>query len=152
MLRQVTLNSEHRVLDLGCGCGIVGICIVKHIGERQVVLPDVDPIAVEVTQANAGFREPDDNDFRKILSKPPYDADFGIAKSFILKGFNRLFLGGEMMHVTKRDSWYRGRITAVFGGHQCQKIDGYIAFERLAGAFSLRPAQPETQFLMRPEF
>jgi ribosomal protein L11 methyltransferase len=41
-----------KVLDLGCGSGILSIAAAK-LGAQQVVALDIDPIAVKVTQENA---------------------------------------------------------------------------------------------------
>jgi ribosomal protein L11 methyltransferase len=41
-----------RVLDVGCGSGILSIAAAK-LGARDVVAVDIDPIAVEATTANA---------------------------------------------------------------------------------------------------
>ena len=42
-----------RVLDYGCGSGILAIAAALH-GAREVCAVDIDPAAVEATQANAG--------------------------------------------------------------------------------------------------
>lgn len=44
--------AEARVLDVGCGSGILGICAALF-GARSVLALDTDPIAVEATSANA---------------------------------------------------------------------------------------------------
>jgi ribosomal protein L11 methyltransferase len=45
------LDGE-RVLDVGCGSGILSIAAAR-LGAREVVALDIDPIAVEATNANA---------------------------------------------------------------------------------------------------
>ena len=139
MLQTMNLTSEDRLLDLGCGCGIVGIYAARQIGASNVVMVDVDPVAVDTARLNAdanglggvtirlsdGFKDFDETHFTKILCNPPYHADFSVARHFIMKGFNRLLVGGEMVFVTKRDTWYRRKMSSVFGGHHCQTIDGY---------------------------
>ena len=140
MLQSVQFEPHDRVLDLGCGCGVVGLYAAKHIGESRVVMVDIDPLAVQVAGKNAaanhlpgltikqsdGFHDFDGTDFTKILCNPPYHTDFSVARHFILKGFNRLSIGGEMVLVTKRDTWYRKKMTSVFGCHQCQSVNGYF--------------------------
>lgn len=44
--------SAHRVLDYGCGSGILAIGAAKH-GAAEIVAVDIDPAAVESTQINA---------------------------------------------------------------------------------------------------
>ncbi|APZ96910.1 class I SAM-dependent methyltransferase [Fuerstiella marisgermanici] len=142
MLKCVEFSAGDRVLDLGCGCGVVGIYAAKFSGEENVFMLDNDLTAVEIAKANAvangvpqiqtlqsdGFRSFRENEFTKILSNPPYHADFSVPKHFILKGFNRLAIGGEMWMVTKREKWYRNKLGAVFGGVETHRVDSYVVF------------------------
>lgn len=75
-----------------------------------------------------GFRDVDASGFDLILSNPPYQADFSVAKGFIEKGFNRLKIGGRLYMVTKRREWYRNKMIAVFGGVEIRETDGYFVF------------------------
>lgn len=143
MLSTVHLQPGMQVMDLGCGCGIVGILAAKKCGWENVVMSDIDPMAVETAEKNAelnavpgvkivvsnGFDQVDETGFDLILSNPPYQTDFAVAKRFIEKGFNRLKLGGRMVMVTKRLDWYRNKLKAIFGGVRVQQIDGYYVFE-----------------------
>ena len=145
MLSCVELSPEDRVLDLGCGCGVVGIYSAQIVGGENVFLLDSDATAVEVAKANAvtnglpeimtvqsdGFRDFRENNFTKILSNPPYHADFSVPKHFILKGFNRLTIGGEMWMVTKREKWYRNKLASVFGNVETHRVDSYFVFRAI---------------------
>lgn len=142
MLSHAQLSSSEKVLDLGCGYGIVGIYAAKLIGGKNVVMLDNDDTAVAIARQNAelnnvpditivksdGFRDLDDTGYTLILSNPPYHTDFSIAKHFIEKGFNRLAIGGRMMMVTKRRAWYENKLRAVFGGVTVREADGYYIF------------------------
>lgn len=142
MLSLVELRREDRVLDLGCGCGVVGIWAARRLSPDQVVLCDVLPEAAELARANAvrngvgacrvyesdGFRGFSERDFTLILSNPPYHTDFSVAKHFIEEGFRRLQTGGRMFLVTKRRAWYENKLTAVFGGCRVREKDGYFVF------------------------
>ena len=143
MLSAAAFEPDMKVLDLGCGCGVVGIVAAKKCGEAGVWLIDVDPRAVEIARQNAddngvggvrcavsdGFAQFGETGFDLILSNPPYQSDFSVAKAFIEKGFNRLRVGGRMLMVTKRREWYKNRLIAVFGGVRIREIDGYCVFE-----------------------
>ena len=143
MLSCVAFAPGMRVLDLGCGSGLVGILAARLCGEENVVMCDIDPLAVEIAARNAarngvggvkavvsdGLSAVGDAGFDLILSNPPYQSDFSVAKGFIEKGFNRLKLGGSMVMVTKRRDWYRNKLAAIFGGVRVREIDGYFVFE-----------------------
>ena len=152
MLSHVQIAPGLRIMDLGCGCGVVGIAAAKIAGEENVFMSDVDPVAVEVSRRNAvrngvgnisiclsdGFQGVDAAGFDIILSNPPYQTDFSVAKGFIEKGFNRLKIGGRLYMVTKRCEWYKNKIRAIFGGVEVRPTDGYYVF--IAERRSLRYA------------
>lgn len=142
MLSCVKVRPDDKVLDLGCGYGVVGIYIAKHIGSERVTMCDIDSLALELAEKNAflnqvpgiriiksdGFFQMEETGFSLILSNPPYHTDFRVAKHFIEKGFNRLIVGGKMMMVTKRKEWYKNKLISIFGGVQIYEIDGYFVF------------------------
>ena len=143
MLSVARFEPGMQVLDLGCGCGVVGIVAAKICGEENITMCDIDPNAVQTACENAkrngvggiqavvsdGLKQVDRAGFDLILSNPPYQTDFSVAKSFIEKGFNRLKIGGTLLMVTKRREWYRNKIAAIFGGVHIHEIDGYFVFE-----------------------
>lgn len=142
MLEKVNFESGDKVLDLGCGYGVVGILAAKVLGPENVVMCDRDELAVEVSKKNAklndveevrimqsdGLEEIDETDFTLILSNPPYHADFSVPKRFIEKGFNRLSLKGKMFMVTKRKKWYKNKLIAIFGGVKIWEVNDYYVF------------------------
>ena len=142
MLNSVEFAVGDKVLDLGCGYGVVGIYAAKLIGGNSVVMNDIDEKCIELSKKNAelngvgdamvilsdGFNNIREGDFTLILSNPPYHADFKIPKHFIEKGFNRLKIGGRMYMVTKRADWYKNKFAAIFGGVKVIEKDGYYIF------------------------
>jgi len=154
MLSCVDFQTSDKVLDLGCGYGVVGIYAAKIIGGNNVTMLDVDPNAVEAAIGNAalndtaginiiksnGFESLEDSGYTLILSNPPYHTDFSIAKAFIEKGFNRLVVGGRMLMVTKRKDWYKNKFTAIFGGVSVKEIDGYFVFiaEKRSNSYNVK--------------
>lgn len=142
MLSCAEFRPEDKVLDLGCGYGVVGILAARLIGAERVTMVDRDEKAAEYAARNAslnnvkdvrivisdGVRELDDAGYTVILSNPPYHEDFSVPKAFIEKGFNRLAIGGRMYMVTKREKWYRNKLTAVFGGVRVWKLQDYFVF------------------------
>lgn len=142
MLSVIDFAKSDKVLDLGCGYGVVGILAAKLIGADKVVMLDNDPIAVDYARRNAlqngvsgilllksdGFKGLQQGGFTKIICHPPYHVDFSVPKMFIEKGFNRLALGGRFYMVTKRLEWYKNKIAAIFGGVTVHEVDGYFVF------------------------
>ena len=142
MLSFVEFKEGDKVLDLGCGCGVVGIWAAKQIGANNVVMCDVSENAVQLSKQNAaangvdgvtirqsdGLKEISETGFTLILSNPPYHTDFAVAKGFIEDGFKKLAIGGKMVMVTKRLDWYRNKLSSVFGGVTVKEKDGYYVF------------------------
>jgi len=152
MIGTVTLAPGQRLLDLGCGCGVVGIW--ASLCGAEVVMTDIDPVATACARANMarngasgcrivesdGFRQLAETGFDWILSNPPYHTDYAVARHFIEKGFNRLKLGGRMVLVVKKPDWYRNKLRAIFGGCGDQLIDGYhvLTAEKRSESYSNR--------------
>lgn len=139
MLKNISLGEEEKVLDLGCGYGLVGVSIAKVIGADRVAMADFDIKATETAAINArengvagisifhgnALEEIEDRDYTLILSNPPYHTDFSIPKQFIEDGFRHLAVGGRMVMVVKRLDWYKNKLTTIFGGVRVVEEDGY---------------------------
>lgn len=142
MLSMIDFTQNDKILDLGCGYGIVGILAGKMIGSENVVMCDISETAVRYSKINAelnqvmdidikisdGYKNIMDRDFTIILSNPPYHTDFSVAKNFIEGGYKRLVIGGRMVMVTKRLTWYKNKLSSVFGGVKVHEIDSYYVF------------------------
>ena len=142
MLECVDFSTEDKILDLGCGYGVVGILAALKAKPENITMCDIDPLAVETAKANAelngvgavrilqsdGLEAIEDRDYTLILSNPPYHTDFSVAKKFIEEGFKRLAVGGKMVMVTKRLDWYKNKLTSVFGGAMVYTKDEYFVF------------------------
>ncbi len=142
MLSKIQFHSGQKILDLGCGYGVVGIYAAHFSGAENVTMADCDPVAVEMAKKNAvyngfeaihifqsdGFTSVGEHDFDLILSNPPYHADFHVPKKFIEGGFQHLKYGGSFVMVTKRYEWYKNKLATVFGGVKVIEENGYYIF------------------------
>lgn len=142
MLSVANFAEGDKILDLGCGYGVVGILAARLIGQERIIMCDISESAVKQAKINAalnqvpnidirlsdGLRNVPEHDFTYILSNPPYHADFSVPKHFIEAGFQKLTLGGKFIMVTKRLDWYKNKLTTVFGGVKINTINGYYVF------------------------
>lgn len=142
MLSKVEFYGNDKILDLGCGYGVVGIAAGKTIGGYNVVMSDISDKAINWAKHNAiknqlneiriiqsnGYENIPDGDFSLILSNPPYHSNFSVAKEFIEEGFKRIVLGGRIIMVTKRKEWYKNKFISVFGGVTIFEVAGYYVF------------------------
>lgn len=143
LLSCLAFGPTDKVLDLGCGYGVVGIVAAKLIRPERVFLLDNDPAAVACATRNAarngvgstsvvlsdGFRDFAEAGFSMIVCNPPYHTDFAVPKHFIHKGFNRLLVGGTMWMVTQRRMWYRNKLRAIFGDVREHSVAPYVVFQ-----------------------
>ena len=143
MLSHISFTQHDKVLDLGCGYGVVGIFAAKHTAPSNVFLSDICETSLTYAKQNAhlnnvegthiipsnAYENINETNFTIIASNPPYHADFAIPKLFIEKGFNRLAIGGKFYMVTKRRDWYKNKFIAIFGGVRIHEQDGYFVFE-----------------------
>lgn len=143
MFKVIEFKASDKVLDLGCGYGVIGILTSQFVDKNNVYMSDISEAAVNLTLKNAknngienpkvilsdGFSNIIDDDFSIILSNPPYHVDFKIPKEFIENGFRHLKYGGKMYMVTKRKKWYMNKLISVFGGVKIHEMDGYYIFE-----------------------
>ena len=53
LLSQVGFDPADKILDLGCGYGLLGIYAAKHLSPDNVYLLDIDPLAVELAATNS---------------------------------------------------------------------------------------------------
>ena len=149
MLSEIDFESGDKVLDLGCGYGVVGILVAKLIGAENVIMVDIDQESVNLAKENAklngvsditiyksdGFNDFKEMNFTKIISNPPYHVDFSTPKYFIEKGFNRITMNGKMYMVTKREKWYKNKLISVFGGVKIVRKDDYFVFMSIKKSF-----------------
>ena len=124
------------LLDLGCGCGVVGITLAN--AERSVRFVDSNARAVSVAAHNAEANGVTDaiyelncngteteEQFDLILANPPYFSNFKIAELFAGVGYERLSPEGTLVFVTKTPEWFEQRLPLYFGHVESGKSGKY---------------------------
>ena len=108
-----TPNRKLRVLDMGCGSGLVGILLAKANPAAKVTFLDSQSRALEITKQNLDAlgmsghsmilsdSGTDETGFDLFVGNPPYFSDFRIAELFVQTALHVLKPGGVGMLVAK---------------------------------------------------
>ena len=126
-----------RVLDMGCGCGIVGILLAKSQPNVRVTFVDSHARALAATQRNLatlGLEKAEltlsdegitKTGFSLFAGNPPYYSDFRIADMFIQTARATLRAGGICLLVAKAARALEARQLESFGNAEILPRRGY---------------------------
>jgi 16S rRNA G1207 methylase RsmC len=113
-LRTIDVSAPRTILDLGCGCGVIGIVLAQMFPEAQVSSLDRDLLAIRYTRHNAalnntpnvqaigsvGLENAPAEPFDLIVSNIPAKiGDEAIEREFIFGPLERLRPGGDYWFV-----------------------------------------------------
>jgi 16S rRNA (guanine1207-N2)-methyltransferase len=119
LLENLPVQPGERILDLGCGYGILGLAALR-MGASQVDLVDSNLIAIACVRANLhasgasnaralpsdGLSAVQNQRYDRILSNPPFHAgkgiDYQMAQAFIEQSWQVLATGGTLSLVANR--------------------------------------------------
>jgi len=132
------LTAAHpRVLDMGCGCGLVGILLAKSQPDVRVTFVDSHARAAAATRRNLtalgleacelvlsdeGITE---TGFTLFAGNPPYYSDFRIAELFAQTAQATLKPGGTCLMVAKAARALEGLLFERFGNAEILPRRGY---------------------------
>lgn len=114
LLRTIDSEPPRTILDIGCGCGVIGIVLARRFPSAQVLMVDRDLLAVRYARHNAalngvanvtvvgsvGMEHVPDEPFDLIVSNVPAKiGDEAIEQEFLLAPLARLRPGREYWFV-----------------------------------------------------
>jgi 16S rRNA (guanine1207-N2)-methyltransferase len=135
LLPTIDAGPTEKVLDLGCGCGIIGLTAAR-IGASQVDLVDANLMAVASARRNAeslgchntrvfasdGIDAVRDQKYDQVLTNPPFHTDksvnYDIANAFIGQAYQVLKPGGHFTLVANKFIPYNLAMEKRFGNLQ----------------------------------
>ncbi len=140
-LAEISVSESQRgdaVLDMGCGCGAVGISVAVNQDVSRVCFVDSNSRAVSITEKNChlngleryevvmsdtGIKE--EGGFTLFTGNPPYFSHYKISELFINSAYKALKPGGRAYIVAKTATWHRKFMQNVFGNAEVINRRGY---------------------------
>lgn len=140
-LAEVTIVESQKgdaMLDMGCGCGAVGVSIAVNQEVSRVCFVDSNARAVYITEKNCqlnglqcyevimsdtGIKEA--GGFTLFAGNPPYFSHYKISELFINTAYKALKPGGRAYIVAKTAIWHHKFMKKVFGNAEVIHRRGY---------------------------
>lgn len=131
------LEGGMRVLDMGCGCGIVGLLLAQMHPDIAVTFIDSHTRALDVTRRNIkalGLAATElilsdtgtaQGEYDMFVGNPPYYSDYRIAEVFIEQAYQSLKVDGVALFVTKQTVQVGDLIHEKFGNSDIMSRRGY---------------------------
>lgn len=134
------------VLDMGCGCGLVGFLVASAVKNVNLVMVDSHSRAVEAATINSknlgipaeviladnGTPERMDGTFDVFVGNPPYYSDYRIAEVFLETAKRALKPGGLCYTVVKNDAGLRPVQERFFPSVEVVRRRGYCVLKSVA--------------------
>lgn len=132
-----------KLLDMGCGCGLVGFLVKSVVKDVSLVMVDSHSRAVEAANLNAtNFNMPAeviladngtparmDGTFDVFAGNPPYYSDYRIAEVFLETAKRALKPGGLCYTVVKNDAGLRPVQERYFPNVEVIRRRGYCVLK-----------------------
>ena len=132
-----------KILDMGCGCGLVGFLIAGAVGNVELVMVDSSSratqaaelnsknlgIPAEVVLADNGMPTRMDGTFDVFVGNPPYYSDYRIADVFLETALRALKPGGACYTVCKNAAGLETVQAKYFPSVEIIKRRGYAVLK-----------------------
>lgn len=143
------LSWANSLLDVGCGVGIIGLCMKSKYRQLNIELVDVNTRALKLAAENAKMNGLDEDgkvvikesnlyenvskSFDLIVSNPPIRAGKDIVHGVVIGGYEHLNKGGKIYIVIQKKQGapsMESKMNEVFGNvRTIEKKNGYFIFE-----------------------
>lgn len=139
LMEAMQISAGNRVLDLGCGAGVLSLAAALRAPDVRVLAIDSNARAIECTEQsaalnsidsitaklNASAKVDEEETFDVVLANPPYYSNYRIAEIF-LKGARRaLKPGGVVWLVAKSIEWYEEHMPRQFANVTVETLRDY---------------------------
>lgn len=139
LILTMEVRPKFKVLDLGCGSGVVGLAALSRAEQVQVLAVDSNPRALECAERGArrnelvGLETRLDatgesipaNTFDVVCANPPYYSQYKIAELFIRIAQKALKTTGVLHLVTKTPEWFEEHLPEYFGEVDMAAVKSY---------------------------
>ena len=149
-------DPKTKVLDFGCGSGLLSLEMRRKVPGLSVDLLDIDGLAVEAARRNLpgcevfhsdGFAAVKGRRWDLIVSNPPFHdgvaRDHDVLARLILEAPNHLTNGGKLYIVCQRNVPVQEPLAKAFGPRKCERLHlgRYQVWRAIKGA-TPRAARP----------
>lgn len=139
ILDTMIVNPGEKVLDIGCGSGVLALAAAQRAEGVSAVGVDSNARAVQCLAEGAALngtpqvssvldasgKVPDPGTYDLVLGNPPYYSHYKIAEIFMQAAKLAMKPGGRVMMVTKKIDWFVARMKQLFTDVQVQEARTY---------------------------
>ncbi len=143
LINEMQIDPGARVLDIGCGAGVVALAAACRADGVRVHAVDSNSRAVQCTQRGVELNELDNlttelnaaggyagaGSYDLALANPPYYSSFRIAQHFLIAGQDALRPSGKILVVTKHPEWYQQNMSDWYDDVKLNERKGYFVVE-----------------------
>lgn len=130
------------LLDVGCGCGVIGICLKKAYPHKQVTMLDINPRAAELSVFNArnnqcevnvyvsdAYEKVANQQYSDIITNPPIRTGKKVIYPLFANAYHHLIEQGSLWLVIRKAQGAESAkkyIASIFGNCEVVKKEkGY---------------------------